>query len=100
MTCVFPEQIQEARVRYRNLSRYCARFVHYALKERRRDAHLLAVVATSNYRDSSYYRVRYEDVGEAGVDPVMHYIDHGRHMKAVTLRSVLIRRTTSGSIRK
>ncbi len=79
MTSVFPEQIQEARVRYRNLSRYCARFVHYALKERRRDAHLLAVVATSNYFDSSYYRVRYEDVGEAGVDPVMHYIDHGAH---------------------
>ena len=67
---------KEAGVRRRVLQ-YLSKFLHYASKERRLDAHQLALIASSDYFDSGYYRSRYEDVAESGMDPVIHYLDYG-----------------------
>lgn len=59
------------------LSRFLSRFLHYAVRERRPDALRLALIAASGHFDARYYRSTYADVVEAGVDPVIHYVDWG-----------------------
>lgn len=52
-------------------------FLHYALARRRRDARDLAMLASSDYFDARYYLDRYADVAQSGMDPLLHYVDHG-----------------------
>lgn len=59
--------------------RYLSFLVRYAISERRVDAHQLAVVASSPYFSRAYYLQQYQDVAEAGVDPVIHFLDFGAH---------------------
>lgn len=79
MPRALPPRSSDGRERYRSLARYWSHFLHYALKERRPDAHRLALIATSDHFDAGYYRFSYEDVAETGVDPVIHYVDYGAH---------------------
>lgn len=59
--------------------RYLSCLVRYAVGKRRVDAHKLAVVASSPYFSRAYYLQQYQDVAEAGVDPVIHFLDFGAH---------------------
>ena len=52
-------------------------FLHYALVRGRRDAGDLALLASSDYFDARYYLDRYADVAQSGMDPLLHYVDHG-----------------------
>ncbi len=56
--------------------RRCRYFFHY-LTRLRSDARLLALVAASEYFDRKYYLNRYKDVAASGMDPLIHYFDHG-----------------------
>ena len=51
--------------------------LHYALVRQRRDARDLALLASSDYFDARYYLDRYADVAQSGMDPLLHYVDHG-----------------------
>lgn len=50
--------------------------LRYGLK-RPGDAYRLAMIAGSEFFDAAYYLQRYNDVASSGMDPVVHYFDHG-----------------------
>jgi tetratricopeptide (TPR) repeat protein len=58
-------------------ARFWGHLWRYAVRERRRDAMSLARVASSSLFDQRYYLTSNPDVADAGVDPVIHYIDFG-----------------------
>lgn len=63
--------------RCRAILLYARALLYYAAVKRRRDAHVLATIARSEYFSVEYYLDRYEDVANAGIDSIVHYLDHG-----------------------
>jgi len=51
--------------------------LRYRLVRMRTDAADLALMAGSGLFDPDYYLEQYEDVAKAGVDPLIHFADHG-----------------------
>lgn len=54
-----------------------ALYLHYSLVHRRKDAAELASLALSGLFDPVYYLKNFEDVAQAGMDPLIHYVDFG-----------------------
>jgi hypothetical protein len=47
------------------------------VRNRIRRSQNAALIASSNFFDRDWYVVQYPDVLDAGVDPVLHYLEHG-----------------------
>ena len=62
---------------WRSSARYLKLYFRYLSRGRYRDAHHLALIAQSEYFDSGWYLERNLDVAKSGVDPAIHYFDHG-----------------------